>query len=117
MNNYPDPRFAELIFPFTEETFEIADVILIGVPTDEGIRRNGGRIGAAQAPDEIRKELAKLTPFSSYGSIKDLKIADYGNISRLSLEETHEKAKETTADFIKKGKIVIALGGGHDITY
>src|SRR5437660_674067 len=64
----PDPRFADLILPFSEKNLEKANVVLIGVPTDEGIIRNGGRPGAAQAPDEIRRCLGKLTPFSLSGS-------------------------------------------------
>jgi formimidoylglutamase len=112
-----DPRLNDIILPFTETNCEKARVILIGVPTDEGIKRNGGRVGAAQAPDEIRKQLYKLTPFASPDKKIDPTIADYGNIIGSSLEEIHDKAKEVVAGFIKKGKIVIALGGGHDITY
>src|SRR5690625_7975984 len=35
---------------------------LIGFECDEGVRRNQGRVGAAQAPNEIRKFLSSL-PF------------------------------------------------------
>jgi formiminoglutamase len=31
------------------------DVTLIGFPYDEGVRRNGGRIGAAEGPSYFRK--------------------------------------------------------------
>jgi formimidoylglutamase len=117
MSNLPDPRIGDIILPYSEKNFELADVILIGVPTDEGIKRNGGRIGAAQAPDEIRKQLAKLTPDSSNGSITKIKITDFGNVTGNSLEEIHSKAKDAVSNFIKEDKIVIALGGGHDITY
>jgi formimidoylglutamase len=117
MNNFDDPRLADQILPFTEKNFEEADVILLGVPTDKGVRRNGGRIGAAQAPDEIRKQLYKLTPFASNGSIANIKIIDYGNITANTLEEIHSKSKDAVSNFIKNGKTVIALGGGHDITY
>jgi formimidoylglutamase len=117
MNKFPDPRLGELIVPFSEENFLNYNVVLLGVPTDEGIRRNGGRVGAAEGPNEIRKHLAKLTPSASNGSISQLLIADYGNISGATLEEIHAEAKKVTARFIEAGKTVIALGGGHDITY
>jgi formimidoylglutamase len=117
MSNLPDPRLSDLILPFSEKNLEGADVVLIGIPTDEGIKRNGGRVGAAQAPDEIRRQLAKLTPFSSVNSFALLKITDYGNISGNSLEEIHSKAQEVVSDCISRNKIVIAIGGGHDITY
>src|SRR5947208_847283 len=117
MNNLSDPRLCDLILPFSEKNFEEAGIILLGVPTDEGVRRNGGRIGAAQAPDEIRKQLARLTLFASGNSLEKIKIADYGNITGNSLEEIHSKATDAISNFIKKRKIVVALGGGHDITY
>src|SRR4051794_22814668 len=37
-------------------------VVLIGFPTDTGVRRNGGRPGAGAAPAEIRRHLARLVP-------------------------------------------------------
>ncbi|MFI5263726.1 MAG: formimidoylglutamase [Candidatus Kapaibacterium sp.] len=117
MSKFPDPRLGELIVPYSEDSLQQYNVILFGVPTDEGIRRNGGRVGAAEAPNEIRKQLAKLTPWASNGTISALKIADYGNISGATLEEIHSEAKKVTTRFIEAGKIVIALGGGHDITF
>jgi len=117
MSNLSDPRLGDLIVPYSDENFEKADIIIIGIPTDEGVKRNGGRVGAAQAPDEIRKQLHKLTPYASNGAISNMKIIDYGNITGGTLEEVHSKAKEVTANCIKNRKTVIALGGGHDITY
>lgn len=117
MSKYPDPRLGEIIVPFSEENLKQCNVVLIGIPTDEGILRNGGRVGAAEAPNEIRKQLAKLTPSASNGSISNLKILDFGNISGRTLEELHAEAQKAAARFISEGKTVIALGGGHDITY
>src|SRR5437773_10849098 len=37
--------------------------VLLGFPQDEGVRRNHGRAGAAQAPEEIRHWLYRLTPW------------------------------------------------------
>ena len=117
MNNYPDPRLSDIILPYSEKNLEESNIVILGVPTDEGIRRNGGRVGAAEAPNEIRKQLFKLTPSASNGSISSLNIVDYGNISGNTLEEIHAIAKDAVSNFIKSGKTVIALGGGHDITY
>lgn len=117
MNKYPDPRLGELIVPFSEENLKQCNVVLLGVPTDEGVLRNGGRVGAAEAPNEIRRQLAKLTPSASNGTISNLKICDYGNISGSTLEDIHSEAQKTAARFVNEGKTVIALGGGHDVTY
>ncbi len=96
------------------------DIVIIGVPTDEGIRRNGGRVGAAQAPDQIRKYLKKLTPFSGteqQPDISTVKIYDHGNITGKTLEEIHLTATATALDYSSRGCFVISIGGGHDITY
>ena len=119
MSDLPDPRFADIIR--TDAAAATAgDIVIIGVPTDEGIKRNGGRVGAAQAPDEIRKYLRKLTPHSGHSSsksISSLRIFDHGNISGASLEEIHLNAKGAIEDYITRGCFVISLGGGHDVTY
>ena len=39
-------------------------VVLIGCPQDEGVRRNGGRQGAAGGPAAFRTMLARLTPYA-----------------------------------------------------
>lgn len=39
---------------------DLADFAILGFSSDEGVRRNRGRIGAAEAPDLIRKQLANL---------------------------------------------------------
>ncbi|MEI8135429.1 MAG: formimidoylglutamase [bacterium] len=117
MSNHSDSRLKDIFLPPTEENIALAKVIIIGVPTDEGIRRNGGRVGAAQAPDAIRKQLDKLTPMATHGSIADLKVVDFGNVRGSTLEEMHNVARNAVSSFIESGKIIIALGGGHDITY
>ncbi|HLR26945.1 MAG TPA: hypothetical protein VK112_13855, partial [Fodinibius sp.] len=54
-----DPRMGHLLAHQQESS---PKVVLLGFPSDEGVKRNGGREGAAEAPDEIRKELYKMTP-------------------------------------------------------
>lgn len=113
-----DPRLGQLIGGL--DRLDAADIVIFGVPTDEGIRRNGGRPGAAEAPDKIREYLAKLTPFagpSHKKQLSDLRIVDLGNVPGGELEDMHELARAITSALIDKGKFVIALGGGHDVTY
>ena len=58
-------------------------VAIIGFPSDEGIRRNGGRWGAAKGPAAIREELYRLTPDArSYPAFVDLlkNSTDLGDI-------------------------------------
>lgn len=113
-----DLRLAQLILP--ESDVQDADVVLFGVPTDEGIRRNGGREGASEAPNAIRQWLGKLTPYAGphfKNHLNDLRIVDLGDVPSGDLEIIHEAASDIAKELIATGKIVIALGGGHDVTY
>src|SRR4051812_32992347 len=55
-----DPRLGRLLG--TATTPDTARAVIVGFPVDEGVRRNGGRVGAAQAPTAIRQALYRLTP-------------------------------------------------------
>ena len=93
--------------------YENADIVILGCPQDEGVTRNRGRAGAALAPDAIRREFYKLTPF---GITK--RIYDAGNVNlQDSLEATHDVLSATVEQLLKDGKILIVLGGGNDISY
>src|SRR5205085_7353449 len=68
----------------TATTPEEADVVLVGFPTDEGVRRNGGRPGAADGPDVLRRALWTMTPDAERGDeFADLltRTADLGNLA------------------------------------
>ncbi len=115
-----DPRLASLIQSASDSAIAEADVILFGIPTDEGIRRNGGRIGASEAPNAIRQWLGKLSPYAGPHfklHVNHLRIVDLGDVPLGDLETMHEAARIITKELIDAGKIVIALGGGHDVTY
>ena len=51
-------RWHQCVQPFTPQSR--SGVALIGFAVDEGVRRNGGRPGAAQGPAAARKALANL---------------------------------------------------------
>ncbi|MDZ4701533.1 MAG: hypothetical protein SH809_17605, partial [Rhodothermales bacterium] len=40
--------------------YEAAELVLLGCPQDEGVRRNRGREGARNAPTAIRRQFYKL---------------------------------------------------------
>lgn len=111
-NDPNDPRMADMVR--TEpEYYAASDIVILGCPQDEGVRRNNGRIGAAEAPDAIRRQFYKLTTFN----VKR-KVFDSGNI-RIggSLEETHETMTAVVTQVLSDGKRIIVLGGGNDISY
>lgn len=88
--------------------------VLHGFAVDEGVRRNKGRVGAAKAPDIIRKNMSNFPVVSP-----DFKLLDFGNLS--CDDQNLEKSQENLADKVsiilqKKAKSVV-LGGGHEVTF
>lgn len=87
---------------------------LIGFKCDEGIRRNHGRVGAAEGPMAARQALAKL-PIQKH----DFKIYDAGNIicHEGHLEDAQAALGEVIALLLQQHIIPLAIGGGHDIAW
>ena len=111
-NDHNDARLGEIV-SFRQEDYATADIVIVGFPQDQGVVRNGGREGAAQAPDAIRREFYKLTPFG----IKK-RIFDFGNtIMEGSLEQSHDAHFRIVTQMLRDGKRIISLGGGNDLSY
>ena len=107
-----DPRLGELVSRRRQD-YEAADIVILGCPQDEGVRRNNGRVGAAEAPDAIREQFYKLTTYN----IRK-KIFDLGNVViDGSLEEIHDRHTAIVSQILRDGKRIIVLGGGNDISY
>jgi formiminoglutamase len=86
---------------------------LLGYPDDEGIKLNGGRIGAEAAPQMIREFLYKMTPQFSPN-----KFFDLGDLKTdVSLPERHSIAQNDICNLHKQNLRTISLGGGHDYGY
>lgn len=97
-----------------------ARVALVGVPQDIGVQRNGGRVGAAGAPDAIRAMLYRLAPYDLIEdrSLPEGMLFDMGNIRcDGELEEIHDRLTAVVRYICEAGLIPLVLGGGHDITY
>jgi formiminoglutamase len=92
----------------------------IGFPVDEGVRRNGGRIGAALAPDEIRQSLFRMSPDPGSEIFASLlrRTRDWGNLKATGkLEGDQENLGLVVCSFLAKGTIPVILGGGHETAY
>jgi formiminoglutamase len=107
-----DPRLGEIIGR-DENDYDAADIVILGCPQDEGVRRNGGRVGAAEAPNAIREQFYKLTTFNIKKKIFDLGDVRLGE----TLEATHDTMTAVVKQILKDGKRVIVLGGGNDISF
>jgi formiminoglutamase len=93
--------------------------VLVGFPQDEGIRRNGGRVGAAEAPREIRRWLYRLTPGEPQGAgLADAPPLDLGDIRvDADLEAGQAALADVVAAVLDRGAVPIVLGGGHETAY
>lgn len=119
-NDPTDPRMGDIVGRGSEGITEQTRVAIIGVPQDLGVARNGGRVGAAQAPDAIRAMFYRLTPydFASQRSIPQGAVVDLGDIRcNGELEEIHDRLAEVVAKVCACGITPLILGGGHDTTY
>lgn len=94
-------------------------VVLVGFPSDEGVRRNHGRPGAALAPGEIRKALSKLVAESDDAVSKLLTGArDLGDVAVTGdVEVGQARLAETIVPWLAAGAIPVILGGGHETAY
>lgn len=90
-----------------------AGTMLLGLASDEGVRRNQGRVGAAKGPEALRQALASLalqTPLKLYDA-GDVQVADG------DLEAAQAEFGRRLADGLRDGHFTVGLGGGHEIAY
>ena len=87
---------------------------LLGFCCDEGVRRNLGRTGAAEAPTVLRNWLAKL-PIQK----QPLICYDAGNITctDADLEGAQKALAEVVTLLLKHNIAPIVIGGGHEMAW
>jgi formiminoglutamase len=117
-----DPRLGEIIeyWDGDPRALRAGRAVIVGFPQDEGVRRNGGRVGAARAPDEIRQHLYRLTTFHAKEqvSLADCPPLDAGNVRIAgTLEHTQEALGSVVAGILTSGAVPVVLGGGHETAY
>ncbi|NND73281.1 MAG: formimidoylglutamase [Rhodothermales bacterium] len=112
-----DPRISTLLC----QDYESAEIVILGFPVDSGVRKNGGRAGAAKAPDHIRQQLYKLTPDPREFAVhKDLlgQTYDAGNLKVSDdLSSNQQQLGEVIGEILEDGKFPIVIGGGHETSY
>jgi formiminoglutamase len=105
---------------YTDETSQ-PEIVLIGFPSDEGVRRNGGRPGSSKAPERIRSIFKKLTP---HPEIFDAHVAtlrsiqDIGDIEVTgNLGEDQLRLGKRVEAVLASNQIPIIIGGGHETSF
>src|SRR4051812_40492798 len=117
-----DPRLGEVIEFWTGDPAALRPgrAALVGFPQDEGVRRNGGRPGAAEAPAEIRRWLYRLTPWDAEtdADLAEAPPLDLGDV-RLDgdLEAAQQALAEVVAAVLAAGAVPVVLGGGHETAF
>lgn len=94
--------------------------VILGFPQDEGVRRNGGRVGAAEAPDEIRRWLYRMVAFDACRSVDlaALGVVDLGNVVvSPDLEAGQFALGDIIRDLLRLRAVPIVLGGGHETAF
>jgi formiminoglutamase len=88
-------------------------VVLIGFACDEGVRRNGGRVGAKGGPRAIRAALANLAWHQHFP------VYDAGDVrcDDADMEGAQSRLAEVVANTIRAGHRPLVLGGGHETAW
>lgn len=108
-----DRRLGEIV-SVDPNQYRAADIVILGCPQDEGVRRNQGRLGAAKAPDEIRRALYRLVAPDPL----HITVLDIGDTPiQTTLEATHDRHTSIVQQVVQDGKQIISLGGGNDVAY
>ena len=115
-----DPRVGQLLGR-TLRDGDMPQAVIVGFPSDEGVRRNGGRPGAAEAPPAIREMLHRLTPGADdTGECTALleRTRDLGDLVVTGdLRRDQELLGVAVTPYLAEGTFVVVLGGGHETAY
>ena len=87
----------------------------IGFCSEQGVKRNRGRVGTALAPDFIRRQMSNL-PCTFDAQVK---LFDAGNVlcDEISMEEGQKILGKAVERILSLGLFPIVLGGGHETTF
>ena len=95
-------------------------VALLGFRSDEGVRRNRGRVGAADGPAALRRALA---PLALHGPLahSEVQLHDLGDAETVGedLEAGQAAAAALTAHGLDRAgsRLTVVLGGGHETAW
>lgn len=116
-DSLPNERYFQQVkrVDLTQESLpnNIRDTAIIGFCSDEGIKRNEGRVGAFSGPIHLRQQLGKLACQSKQHFL------DVGNV--LCNDSDLEQAQAQLATIVNychtQGAKTLVLGGGHEVAW
>ncbi|MCE9567511.1 MAG: formimidoylglutamase [Planctomycetes bacterium] len=104
-------RWHQMVKPLTADSEP--GIVLIGFACDEGVRRNGGRVGAKDGPQAIRKALANL----AWHQAKPVYDAGDVRCDDADMEGSQSRLADVVAKAIWAGHRPLILGGGHETAW
>ena len=108
----PAPMMGDDRGPRTGHGLPPSSVVLVGFASDEGVRRNEGRVGAAAGPGALREALASLSdPGCPVFDAGDIVVDD------ADLDAGQERLGRVVARTLDARALPVVLGGGHAVAY
>ncbi|WP_426301832.1 formimidoylglutamase [Arthrobacter sp. R-11] len=108
-------RWWQAISPYSggDAAARTRPAVVVGFCSDEGVRRNQGRVGAAAAPAAIR---AALGPLAYH---LDRSVFDAGDVvvEDEALEDGQQRAGTVVSALLDAGNLTVLLGGGHETAF
>lgn len=110
----PEPdalRWHQCIQPLAVDS--APGVALLGFACDEGVRRNQGRVGAAEGPTAVRRALANVA-WQRQGPAYDA-----GDVCCTDgdLEGAQQRLADSVCRLLETGYLPLVLGGGHEVAW
>jgi formiminoglutamase len=106
-------RWHQVVQPF--DAASPPGVALLGFACDAGVRRNGGRPGAAAGPNALRR----MAGNQAWHGRPDERLYDAGDVvcEGDALEAAQSAYASRLARILRAGHFAIGLGGGHEIAW
>lgn len=108
-------EFVQLVTDLQIKKRQDTKIALLGYAVDAGVISNGGRSGAKDGPDSIRKMLGPLANHVNETTL----VYDYGNIvvEDDDIDAAQLLMRDTIYTCLQENHLPVILGGGHDAAY
>lgn len=108
-------EFVQLVNDLKIKKIQDTKIAMLGYAVDAGVISNGGRSGAKDGPDSIRKMLGPLANHVNETTL----VYDYGNIvvEDDDIDAAQLLMRDTIYTCLQENHLPVILGGGHDAAY
>ncbi|BDC98910.1 formimidoylglutamase [Persicobacter psychrovividus] len=88
----------------------------LGFRSDEGVKRNKGRIGAVKGPEVMRKVMSSTAVHFDEAKVKLLEAGDVSCVNH-DMEHAQTELGKRVRQLLERNTLPIVLGGGHEISF